>query len=272
MIKLIAIDLDGTLLNDAKEVDPESIRAIHSAQKQGVKVVLCTGRPYLAMKNLVAKIGFSDEDYIAVFNGGQIRKAQSGELVYRNDLSREDMLAWVQECQRLNLPLNVIDDEWVYEPLSYPKDYPSQYVKKLTTAPSKQVDFESFGPDQVFNKFVINVDADHLDRQLKIIRQEMVGEYSLSRSYPFQLEIMARGVHKGLALIQLGQLLSIDLADMVGIGDQGNDLPLLETAGHPVAMGNAIPKVKDLAEYVTTTNNKAGVAQAIDYYLNLQAK
>ncbi|EFR31313.1 Cof-type HAD-IIB family hydrolase [Eremococcus coleocola] len=267
MIKLIAIDLDGTLVNDQKEIPLENIKAIHRAQAAGVRVVLCTGRPYTAVKPLVDQLGFTDHDLVAVFNGGQIRKAVSGQVLSEKTISQADMLRWYAETERLQIPFNIIDSDWVYEPASYPEGHPSFYVGKVSSAPATHADFNQFAADHRFNKLVVTVEADYLEQQLGQMDPDLMAEFSLSRSYPFQLEIMAQGIDKGYALDQLSQVLNIDIADMVAIGDQLNDLAMIEKAGHGVAMGNAEPEIKALAEYITDTNNNAGVAKAIDYYL-----
>ena len=87
MIKLIAIDLDGTLLNAQKEVSQANRQALAYAKAKGVKVVLCTGRPYFAMKHFLADLGLVDpEDYIVTFNGGMVQKAQDGQVLVSNTL------------------------------------------------------------------------------------------------------------------------------------------------------------------------------------------
>ena len=135
MVKLIAIDLDGTLLNSQGRISKGNLAAIRLAENQGVKIVLCTGRPYLSMKNFVSEIGFvHPEDYIITFNGGQIQKAATGEVIISDTLSLEDMLRWDQEMKRLELPMNIIDQDYIYEPLVYPEGYPSLYTKKGTAA------------------------------------------------------------------------------------------------------------------------------------------
>ncbi|AXY25405.1 hydrolase Cof [Suicoccus acidiformans] len=269
MIKLIAIDLDGTLLDNEKQISPANMKALYRAQEAGIKVVLCTGRPYLGMKNFIEEIGFTDEDeYIVNFNGGQVRRAVDGEVIASQSLSMTDMQTWYEEATRLDLPINVIDSDWVYEPTAYPEGHPSFYVEKVTTAPSKVVDFADFEADHRFVKFVITVETEHLESQLPHIQAELREKYAVVRSHPFQLEVMPKGVGKGPALEQLGEILGIKTTEMAGIGDEENDRSMLEVVGLPIAMGNATDEIKALAKHVTESNTNDGVAHAIDYILN----
>ncbi|MBG9982278.1 HAD family phosphatase [Aerococcaceae bacterium DSM 111020] len=268
MIKMIAIDLDGTLLNDDKKIIPENLEALHYAHSKGVKIVICTGRPYLAMKYLVDEIGLNtEEDYVIVFNGAQVRRASDGKVLLSNTLSPQDFELWYAETARLDLPINPIDDEWVYEPLAYPEGYPSFYTTKLSNAPATVKDYATFSEDHRFNKFVITVDEEHLTRQRPKINQQLMEDYSVSLSHPFQLEVMSKGTDKGSAIVGFAKKLGLDLSEIVAIGDQENDRQMLSLPLNSVAMGNASDSLKELADYVTGTNNDSGVAQAIYHYL-----
>lgn len=267
MIKMIAIDLDGTLLTTDKKISQENIEALHYAHSQGVKIVICTGRPYLAMAQFVEEIGLNtDDDYVIVFNGAQVRRASDGEILLTSKLSLEDMEKWYQELTSLDLPLNPIDDDWVYEPTSYPEGYASFYAAN-SPAPSKVVDFSDFESDQQFNKLVITVEEAHLAQQMPKIDSALMAAYSTSLSHPWQLEVMAEGTNKGNAILGFADKMGISLDEIVAIGDQENDRSMLELPLHSVAMGNAIPAMKELAEYITDTNDNSGVAKAIYHYV-----
>lgn len=273
MIKLIAIDLDGTLVNSQKQLSRENYEALHYAHQQGVKIVLCTGRPYLAMKHLVEEIGLNTEDdYIITFNGSQIQGASDGRVLASYTISRDEMLTWYEETNRLALPLNVIDQDWVYEPTSYPEGRPSWYVDRVTSAPSKLKDFNEFPADHQFNKLVISQEPDYIQSGVQAFNPNLASQYNIVRSHPHLYEIGQQGVSKGNALKELGKQLGIDMADMMAIGDEDNDMSMIEMAGIGVAMGNAIDPVKEIAQYVTATNDESGVAQAIYHYLGEESE
>lgn len=267
MIKLIAIDLDGTLLTTDKKISRENIEALHYAHSKGVKIVICTGRPYLAMTDFVEEIGLNnDDDYVIIFNGAQVRRASDGKVLLSNKLSLSDMEKWYQELTRLDLPINPIDDEWVYEPTAYPEGYPSFYAE-TSPAPSKVFDFSKFESEHKFNKFVITVDEAHLAKQMPQIDPGLMADYSTSLSHPYQLEVMELGTNKGNAVLGLAEKMGISMDEIVAIGDQENDRSMLELPLHSVAMGNAIPAMKELAEFITDSNDNSGVAKAIYHYV-----
>ena len=269
MIKLIVTDLDGTLLNSKKEVSKANREALQYAKQKGVKIVLCTGRPYFAMKQFVHELGLDEaDDYIVTFNGGMVQKASDGTVLVSNTLTTEDVWQWYQHTQDLNLPINVIDSERLYEPTVYPTDYPSLYLQNVTGVPSVVKDYQTFEPDHTFNKFVVVTEEAHLDAQLPKIDADFKSNYSVFKSRSFFLEIMKKGVTKGAALAQLGELLGIEPAEMMTMGDQENDLSMIELAGIGVAMGNATDQVKQVAQYVSVTNDQDGVAQAIYHFIN----
>lgn len=267
MIKLIAIDLDGTLLSSDGTISKNNIEALHFAHQAGAKIVLCTGRPYLSMKEFVSQIQLnSDEDYIITFNGGQVQRASDGEIIKKHVLSQSDMLKWYQVANELNLPLNLIDGEFVYEPLTYPEGHPSIYLDERKNLVTKKLDFSSFDEEHEFNKLVICCTPSYLDQQITLIPKEILNQYSVFKSRQNLLEIVADGVTKGRILNELADFLSIDAAEIMAIGDQENDLSMIEFAGIGVAMGNSVESVINAAEFVTRDNNHDGVAHAICHY------
>lgn len=268
MIKLIAIDLDDTLLTDDKVITDRNKEALHYAHKKGIKVVLCTGRPYLAMKDLVTEIGLTSvDDYIITYNGAQVRRAASGEVVVENILTKADVVAWYEVLMAINLPLDAIDARYILEPVNYPEGYPSFYSERVSNLETQTVDFASLADDHKINKMVICIDPEHLDRQLALIDPNFMSKYSTFKSRTFLFEIVAKGVNKGNTLKRLGEELTISPEEMLTIGDQENDLAMIELAGIGVAMGNAVDSVKNAADYITADNNSSGVAQAIYHFL-----
>lgn len=265
MIKLIAIDLDGTLLRTDKSLSEKNIEAIHFAQSKNIKVVLCTGRPYLATHDFAKSIGFDDEDeYLVVFNGSQVRKADTGEILVNDTIDTSDFEKWYAETERLALPINPIDGEWVYDPESYPEGNDSTYE---TPAPRKTVDYSGFEKGHTFNKFVICTTTDHLTTQMPAIDARLMEDYQVVLSHPHQLEIGKKNVNKGNALKQLGEKLNIKPEEMMTIGDQNNDQTMIDMAGYGIAMGNAVENIKESADYITDTNDNDGVAKAIYHFI-----
>lgn len=268
MIKLIAIDLDDTLLTDNKVITERNKEALRFAHEKGIKVVLCTGRPYLAMKDLVTEIGLTSvDDYIITYNGAQVRRAASGDVVVENILTKADVLAWYEALMAINLPLDAIDARYILEPQNYPDGFPSFYSERVSNLETQIVDFNQLSDDHKINKMVICIDQEHLDRQLALLDPTFKENYSTFKSRAFLYEIVAKGVNKGNTLKRLGEELKIAPEEMLTIGDQENDLTMIQLAGIGVAMGNAVDSIKEAATYITTDNNSSGVAQAIYHYI-----
>lgn len=268
MIKLIAIDLDGTLLSSDGTISKENLEALQYAHQSGVKIVICTGRPYFAMRDFVAQIGLnSEQDYMITFNGALVQQAADGTIIKQYPLSYDDLQTWQRVTQTLQLPLNAIDEHYVYEPLDYPDNHPSLYFKTRKGLATKQLDYANFSTEHVFNKFVICDEPDYLDEQVLKIPEDLRERYSIFKSQSNLLEIVEKHVTKGNILMELADYLNIAQADVMAIGDQENDLSMIEVAGVGVAMGNAVDAVKQVAQYITADNNRHGVAQAIYHYV-----
>ena len=268
MIKLIAIDLDDTLLTDDKVITDRNKEALRYAHEKGIKIVLCTGRPYLAMKELVTEIGLtSADDYIITFNGAQVRRAASGEVVVENILTKADVLAWYEALLAVDLPLDAIDARYILEPEHYPEGYPSFYSDRVSHLETQTVDFSNLPEDHKINKMIVCCEPGHLDRQLALLEPDFLSHYSTFKSRAFLFEIVAKGVNKGNTLKRLGEELGIAPSEMLAIGDQENDLAMIQLAGVGVAMKNAVDSIKNVADYITADNNSSGVAQAIYHYI-----
>lgn len=266
MIKLIATDIDGTLLDHKRRLSFANRRALEEARSQGIKVVLCSGRPYLAMKDLIIDIDLlGPEDYSVAFNGGQILHNQSQTRVYQELLNYEDFSLWRQLAQEYGLDINPVDGQWVYQALDGPTSY---YVNKVTTAPFMEMDFAKFDSETAFIKFVLTKGEDNITdlserMKARLEVQGLVQHYQVIRSHDFQLEIMPANVSKANALAILCQRLAIQPSEVMTLGDQENDRSMIQWSGIGVAMGNAIPTLKEEADYVTLHHNDSGVAQAI---------
>lgn len=268
MIKLVAIDLDGTLLNDEKGVDLENIKAIQRVKSLGIKVVICTGRPLFTAKPIIDLLGpVVSEDYLIIYNGAVLYRLDQKKLIYQKHLSLSDLKFFKQLMDELDMPLNALTLDTIYES---PKIIPGRlnlYRKAFPNAPFEKKNFDDFSEDQIFLKFVVTAEASFLKQQMARIPRHLWDDYSICLSHPFQLEVMAKGVSKSRTLKRLGDYLSISMKEVLALGDQLNDMDLLQVAGIGVAMENADDRLKEIADFVTKSNNQAGVAYALDHFI-----
>jgi Cof subfamily protein (haloacid dehalogenase superfamily) len=262
-IKLLALDLDGTLLSHDKTISDENKKAIKQAQAAGVHVVITTGRPLKAIEHILKELDLLvATEYSITFNGGLVQR-NNGEILSKKTFSYDDLTEIHDLFVQLDLPLDVISDGLVYE------TNPTSLYQKL----SPFLDFVA-GPfsaipqDKIFNKAVSAIDPEFLDQQIPKIPAALKEKYEIFKSRDLLLEIMPKGVVKSFGLAKLTEILGITQENTMAMGDEENDIAMLEWAGLGVAMKNATPEVKAISDVVApATNDEHGVAWAIDTYI-----
>jgi 5-amino-6-(5-phospho-D-ribitylamino)uracil phosphatase len=235
-IKLIALDMDGTLLNDEHEVSEENRKAIKEAQEKGVFVVLSTGRSLRNCQKHADSLALTS--YLVTVNGSEIYDDQRG-LVERNLVSSES-IQWMLEL--------------------------TQKHKIRYWAISTNRNFFDEMPEDIhaeeWLKFGFNIkDVPTRDRIQKEL--EARGGFELSNSTPTNIEVNPVGINKAKGLSLVCERLGIDMKNVMAVGDSLNDLAMINAAGLGVAMGNAQETVKKAADWITANNNEDGVAAAI---------
>ncbi|WP_010632003.1 sugar-phosphatase [Sporolactobacillus vineae] len=267
MIRLIALDLDGTLLNNEKRISAATRKVLIQAQEKGVKIVLCSGRPIAGIKTYLDFLGLNEHgNYAITYNGGLVQKTDSGEVLSEKILTRRDIQNLYALSRKLSVPMNFIDRNYVYCPLP-PEGRPSLYGTVMNSLPFIGATIDRLPGDLKINKVVYCTDQDYLDSAIQKIPESYSKKYSLLKSRPILFEIMNKEVDKGKGLQALGAYLNIKPDEMMTCGDQENDLAMIRLAGLGVAMGNAIPEVKDIAQFVTKTNAEDGVAYAVKKFV-----
>lgn len=267
MIKLVAIDLDGTLLNSQKEISLRNKQALMAAKQAGVKVVICTGRPLAAIGPYLEELGLQEEgDYSITFNGGLVQKNDTGAIIEKTLMPLEAIHELYQLATTLNMPFDVLSDEVVMQ-LPSASNYPSIYssLNKLLTFESYKL--EELTPNRIYNKVVVAIDEAYLNERIKEIPASFYERFEIIKTRNNLLEFMPKGITKAYGISLLAKDLGIRAEEIMTLGDEENDLPMIEYAGLGVAMANAIPLVKEAADVVTDTNDQDGVAKAVEKYI-----
>lgn len=267
LIKLVAIDLDGTLLNSKKEISARNKEALMQAKAAGVKIVICTGRPLAAIGIYLDALNLRDNgDYSITFNGGLVQKNDTGEIIEKSSMALENVHELYELAKSLNVPLDILSDGLVVQ-LPTTQDHESLYsqLNKLLTFESYEL--AQLTADRIYNKAVIAVDETYLDEQIKKIPSPFYERYEVIKTRSNLLEFMPKGITKAYGISLLARDLGIKQEEIMTIGDEENDLPMIEYAGLGVAMENAVPRVKDLADVITDTNDNDGVAQAVEKFV-----
>ncbi|GFH42030.1 haloacid dehalogenase [Lactococcus hodotermopsidis] len=262
-IKLLALDLDGTLLTSEKTISAENKAAIKLAQSAGVHVVITTGRPLKAIEHILTALDLLDDtQYSITFNGGLVQR-NNGEILSKKTFSYAELAEIHAELARLDLPMDVISDGTCYE-----TDPKSLYQGFSPFLDFIEGPFSAIPHDIILNKAVSALDAEVLDEKILEISPLLKEKYEIFKSRDILLELMPKGVIKSFGLEKLTEILGITKENVMAIGDEENDIAMLEWAGIGVAMGNATAQVKSLSDIIApVTNDEHGVAWAIHNYI-----
>jgi len=271
MYKLIAIDLDGTLLNSKRQVPVENIETIREVVKRGIRVVICSGRIFTSGNYYAGVLG--SRGPIIACNGSIIKDSQTLEVLYDNPLSQEDSLRIVDVCHREKVYFYGYAEDILYaETLEYDALYYWRFNKRLPREHRVEIKIINNFSENLAKNFipvskfvVISDDAEQL-AQLRKYMEKMEGVTVVS-SAKNNFEIFRKGVSKGNALKMLSQKLDIDRKQIVAIGDNENDYTMIEYAGLGIAMGNAENMIKDIAQDITLTNDENGVSEALKRHI-----
>ncbi|XID95801.1 Cof-type HAD-IIB family hydrolase [Paenibacillaceae bacterium WGS1546] len=240
--KLLALDLDGTLLNERSEVSETNAEWIRRAIEAGVTVCASTGRGFPSALPIVERLGL--ESPMITVNGGEI-------WAKPHTLHRRTLLA-AELVMKLHAIAERYPDVWFW---AYSTE--GLYNKELWAGDTSALHWLKFG--------YYTEDLPILRRILTEIREW--DELEISNSSPYNIEINPRGVSKATGLAEVCRLLGCDMSEVVSVGDSLNDIAAIRASGLGVAMGNAQEEVKRAANVVTGTNNEDGVAQAIQHYV-----
>ena len=284
MYKLVAIDLDGTLLNSYGKITPKSKETLTKAIESGIDVVLTSGRPISSVKNLAEEIGA--KNYIICGNGSILYDLRNDSIVFGDYLNRDRVLEICKFCDENSIFYSVYTDKvtlakalkyniafYNYENIDKPdskktliklenniydylKENVNQNILKITICDDSKIIF-----DRIIKKFKPLEDLDVLDVSHMSSKKIKYGVDEISIGF-FYTEITNRDVNKWKAIEKIMEIENIKREEVVAIGDNMNDVMMIKEAGLGVLMGNANPAFREYADVVTTDNNNDGVAEA----------
>ena len=261
--RLLCIDIDGTLLSDDKKIAPEDAEALRKASSQGIQIAFLTGRMPAAMEGIVRQLGIPC--ILACDAGTYIIK--DDRCIHAEYLSPETMREIYQSIEVFQIPLWIFREKKWYVTA---KDFYVKAEEELIGHTADTVSVEGLadkwdragtGP----SKLLIGADPTTVQKVYATLRKRQ--DVDMACSSENYLEIFPKGMNKGRALKLICEKESIPVEETVAFGDQELDVPMLEAAGIAIPMGNAIPVLKEKADYITKSNNEAGIAYAIRYLL-----
>ncbi|WP_034918141.1 sugar-phosphatase [Erwinia sp. 9145] len=266
-IKLIAIDMDGTLLNPQHEISPRVKQAIGAARDKGVAIVLATGRPFIGVQRYLMELDLQQEGQFCITNNGAlVQQAANGECVAEISLTFDDYLYFEKLARDLGIHFQALTKSLLFTANKDISEY-TVHESAITGIPLRYRAVDEMDPAMTFPKVMMIDPPQKLDEAIPRIPQAARERYTIMKSSPYYLEIMDKRVNKGAGVKALADKLGLTRDQVMTLGDQENDIAMLEFAGTGVAMGNAIDSVKAVAQFVTKTNSEDGVAHAIEKFV-----
>ncbi len=288
MYRLVAIDLDGTMLNRYGIVTEKTKQVIEQVQKNQIEVIIASGRPIDSIKTIAKEI--KSENYFISGNGAILYDIKKDEILYENTLKKTKVLDIIKICEENSIFYNIYTEKEIisktlnYNVLYYYKenlnkdeenkthinivediyDYilnRDEKIIKITICDNNQTIFNSI--IRRLNEIgeIEVLDVSHMSR--KTIKQ---GTEDIAIEY-FYTEISAKNVNKWNALEFLAEKMNVKKEEIITIGDNINDKKMIECAGLGIAMQNGAPDVQKIADYVTESNDNDGVAKALETVL-----
>jgi len=265
MYKLVALDMDGTLLNEDKKISNENFEAIKRARKKGVKVVLATGRPIKGISRYLQELNLlTEDDYAVAFNGAIIQNTKTGKVIAENLLNLKDLQYLYDLSKKLSVNIHALTLASCITPKV--NEY-SQLESNMNNIPLEIVDFNKVNNSTTIVKIMFIDKESILSKVIEKLPKEVYDKYTVVRSAPYFLEFINKKVNKGFGVELLAKSLGIKQEEIICMGDAGNDIHMIQYAGLGVAMGNAFPELKQVANYVTKTNEEHGVAHVINKFI-----
>ena len=268
MIKLVALDMDGTLLNSRHEISSENRELIKTCIEKGVKFVLISGREIESIKHYSRILDL--DTYLTGYNGSLITNNDGDKAVFSNTLNPRLVKTVIEEAYKANkFIIAFLQDSILVS------DNSSKWYKnflEFTIANPIVVDDlllyldENNKWDEI-NKICLSDDHKKLIDFKEAIEPKLKEEFTLLFSLPFFLEVFNNNVSKGLALEKLAHYYGVNREEILAIGDGENDISMIKFAGLGVAMGNSSQLVRNSADFITLTNDENGVASTLRKFL-----
>lgn len=264
--KMIVLDLDGTLINEKKEITPKTREALMEAQARGVRIVLASGRPTYGIIPLAEQLCLAEHDgYIMAYNGGKIICCRTGETIFNQALDPEWVPILHDEAIAAGMEILTYQGEGIAATKRQNKYVLHEaFINKM---PVEQ--YDDFVHQLVFpiNKCLIVGDPKPLHQLEMRLSEQLAGRLLVYRSAGFFLECVPLGIEKSQSLDRLIKKLSIQREEVIAVGDGYNDKGMIEFAGLGVAMANASREVQDIADYITYSNEEDGVAHVVRKFI-----
>lgn len=292
MYKLLVLDMDGTLLNEHQKISEKDCQAVKNATNAGVHVVIATGRTKQGIDPYLKQLGLEGADFYSIVCSGAHITTNDNQTMAYNSFSPEEFKEIYQLKESLNVAINVYSEDKI---LIEEANYYSEFDAIANNLPLVKMDLKNLPKEMPLLKaMLINEDAsmvNDFDRifpsmavkcpplipkenynknlfgSFSIFPDSILKRFNVSKVTPYNIEISNKTANKRFGVEKIAAHLSIKQDEIICIGDSGNDRQMIKYAGLGIAMGNAFPEIKEIADVITDTNMNNGVATAIEKYL-----
>lgn len=274
-IKLICIDMDGTLLNNDHEVSEKNKEILKKVHSKGINIALTTGRIFISARYYSDLIGINTP--VIASNGAYIKNKYEDKAILEGSLNKEDAIEIYKIVKKYKLNITFNSWDTLIRETEVPKSH-AYYIMNKQLSEDKKVKFlitndiistiNNFS-ESILKGIVIEEkdNKDNLWAAKKEIKEKFKDKLHVVSSGNDNFEIMDGSISKGSAVLHLAKIFNIDKEEVMCIGDSENDISMLKVAGLSIAMGNGNDIVKEVADFITDTNNNDGVAKAIEKYV-----
>lgn len=265
-IKLVAIDLDDTLLDSGLQIPPLCLKAVGQVQEKGVIVTLATGRMFASALPYARQLEAVRDIPIITYQGALVKCSHSGKILYYHPLVKDKAMEIMQYFKKNQIHFQAyFDDQLCMEELT---EEGLDYSQLAGIEPVIIQDLVGEASHKDSCKILAVIENEKLLLDMEMELREIHGrELHITRSKPYYLEVMDPRANKGDALKVIAEHYGIHRREVLAIGDSYNDMAMIEWAGIGVAMGNARKSVKEAADYITASNEEEGVAEALQRFI-----
>ncbi len=259
---LVAVDLDGTLLNDDFIISERNCRALRALTAQGVIVVLVSGRMHQSILPISNQIGL--ENPIISYNGGMVKHATTEKVLHHSPIPAKIATELVEYCDTRRLHFNFCLNDRLY--VKTRNQWSQLYEERTGVAATVLGNIH-----QLYGETPTKMQVIDTPERIKRLRNEFEERFGerlyVTRTQVEYIEFMNPHVSKGRALKTLAAQINVPMKLVVAIGDGYNDESMMKAAGFRIAMGNSVDEIKACADYITETNQNDGVAKAVEQLL-----
>ncbi len=268
---IIALDLDGTLTNSEKNITPRTLDALMKAQREGVRLVLASGRPTFGIAALANQLQLADYGgYVLSYNGGRIIDWCEKTVIFSQVVDQKLVPILYDFAKKAQLPIVT----YLPEAILASKNEGEYLAEEARINGMPVVVAQNFVEEAMqiaggSTKFLIPGEPELLIQLESEMKAALSEQMEVFRSAPFFLELPPKGIDKAQSLQRLLTHLGLERESLMAFGDGFNDLSMIQFAGQGVAMANAVEEVKSIADFVTTSNEEDGIAHALEQLLFL---